>query len=239
METQKKINYCHFSLDKFYRHTRGFTDKELSLYIQAYVEYMETGNCPSNAQAMLSKYLSRDIIKDFEFLRQRALTIINKAQNAANERWHSKKDIPEQCTSIVLADANINSNTNINKNKKINKEIQVRDTQALRLTQLLFDSIMANLNPTKFRNNPPKLDKWYEDVEMLHRIDGCTYDQIEAVIVFATKDSFWKANILSGKKLREKFTQLEAKMKQTTGQTWQRQGDGLTFEQARKIAEEM
>jgi 5-bromo-4-chloroindolyl phosphate hydrolysis protein len=44
------------------------------------------------------------------------------------------------------------------------------------------------------------------------RIDKRTPDEIEAVIRFCQADDFWCSNILSTKKLREKFTALLAKM---------------------------
>lgn len=44
--------------------------------------------------------------------------------------------------------------------------------------------------------------------------DGRTVDQVKACIDFATTDEFWRVNILSLSKLREKYDQLRAKAQQ-------------------------
>ena len=53
------------------------------------------------------------------------------------------------------------------------------------------------------------------------RIDKRTPEEIEEVIRWCQNDSFWQANILSTKKLREKFDQLAIKM--------QKQKDPINF----------
>lgn len=64
------------------------------------------------------------------------------------------------------------------------------------------------------RSNDPKaripdnLDKWAADIEKLHRIDGRSWDDIIAVIVWCQQDEFWRSNIRSGKKLRKQFDRL-------------------------------
>jgi len=58
----------------------------------------------------------------------------------------------------------------------------------------------------------PNLDIWATDIDNIYRIDGRDWPTIEAVIRWAKGDPFWRSNIISGKKLREKFPQLYAKM---------------------------
>lgn len=81
------------------------------------------------------------------------------------------------------------------------------------LAQLLYDEIIRNSNPTRYKTNPPKLKTWSEDIYKLLNIDKIDYDLIERVIMFATADKdFWAQNILSGGKLRKHFNLLELKM---------------------------
>lgn len=61
--------------------------------------------------------------------------------------------------------------------------------------------------------------KWVADVDRLHRIDGRGWTEIEAVVRWCQGDSFWKANILSASKLREKFSTLVMQMGRRTGVT--------------------
>lgn len=56
------------------------------------------------------------------------------------------------------------------------------------------------------------LQRWADDIEKLIRIDQRLPGDIRAVIEFAQRDSFWRGNILSGAKLREKFPQLIIKI---------------------------
>ncbi len=63
---------------------------------------------------------------------------------------------------------------------------------------------------------PRNLYSWSECFDKMIRLDGRDVDKIIAVIEWVTHDSFWKANILSPSKLREKFDQLELKMSSPT-----------------------
>lgn len=68
-----------------------------------------------------------------------------------------------------------------------------------------------------------KKDKWTEDIGKIHFIDGYSWEDIGKVIDFAKTDNFWKANILSGDKLRKQmqrlYLQTSNKNQNTTG--WQ------------------
>lgn len=80
------------------------------------------------------------------------------------------------------------------------------------LANLLADLIAAN-----GVKRPNVTDKWFADIDRLQRIDGYSYEQIERVIRWAQADSFWQANILSPGKLRKQFSQLQIKIKNTSG----------------------
>lgn len=76
------------------------------------------------------------------------------------------------------------------------------------LLDLLDAEIEAN------GNRPPSRTKTNRDsVRLLIDRDEYTPEQIRYVIGWCQQDNFWKANILSPKKLREKFPQLVARIK--------------------------
>lgn len=58
-------------------------------------------------------------------------------------------------------------------------------------------------------------------IRLLLDRDGKTPDQIRACIDYATSDEFWRANILSASKLREKYDQLSLSAQRAN---WQRPG---------------
>lgn len=57
------------------------------------------------------------------------------------------------------------------------------------------------------------LQTWAEDFRKLIELDKVDKYLAKDVMDWVTKDSFWKTNVLSAKKLREKFTDLAIKMK--------------------------
>jgi hypothetical protein len=79
----------------------------------------------------------------------------------------------------------------------------------LELSRLLLDFIREN-TPT-FKQ--PNLEKWAEYIRLMRERDGRTEAQIRFLITWCQKDPFWQANILSTKKLRDKFDTLVAQVK--------------------------
>lgn len=78
------------------------------------------------------------------------------------------------------------------------------------LAKFLEKNIMNN-NP-KFPSSEKQKQRWAKDIDKMIRIDKIKPDDIANVISFCQKDSFWRCNILSGKKLRDKYQQLSMKM---------------------------
>lgn len=75
------------------------------------------------------------------------------------------------------------------------------------LSQRLANWIVQN------GNRKPNVTKtWHQAIDRLNRIDGYEYDQIAMVIDWSQQSEFWQGNILSTKKLREKFDTLKNQM---------------------------
>jgi phage replication O-like protein O len=56
------------------------------------------------------------------------------------------------------------------------------------------------------------LQTWADDFRKLIEIDKITKKKAKEVMDWVTKDDFWKTNVLSARKLREKFSELAIKM---------------------------
>jgi len=84
----------------------------------------------------------------------------------------------------------------------------------LALATLLRDRILGN-NP-KARIKDGQIEKWANTVRLMIENDKRTEAEVKTVIEWCQNDSFWKINILSMDKLREKFDQLWLKMKGNT-----------------------
>jgi uncharacterized protein YdaU (DUF1376 family) len=93
---------------------------------------------------------------------------------------------------------------------KISKSIKtfLSDSIEYRLSKYLLDEIRKN-NPS---HKEPNLQTWSRYIDLLLRIDKKQSQDVGRVIKWCQSDSFWQSNILSTKKLREKYDQLVIKM---------------------------
>lgn len=68
-----------------------------------------------------------------------------------------------------------------------------------------FHNGILRINPTA---KPPNFDSWSAEISKIRRIDKRGEEEIIALFSWANQDPFWQSNILSPKKLREKWDQL-------------------------------
>ncbi|MBN1225004.1 MAG: hypothetical protein JXB23_17280 [Candidatus Aminicenantes bacterium] len=104
--------------------------------------------------------------------------------------------------------ATISNNIHSEKNKQTSSSKIDEGSEPYRLAQLLL-SLIRNQSP-QFKQ--PDLKKWATHIDRAIRIDGRTPSELERVIRWCQNDHFWRSNILSTNKLREKFDQLAIKM---------------------------
>ncbi len=97
------------------------------------------------------------------------------------------------------------------KSKKQDK-IFSSDSDEYRLSELLLSLIREHKPDYK----QPNIQKWAYEVDLTIRRDNRNIVEIENVILWCQRDSFWRTNILSTAKLREKYDQLCIKMNQDT-----------------------
>lgn len=96
-------------------------------------------------------------------------------------------------------------------------------TPARYLSRLLLNRIRE----TDPKAKEPNWDAWDLDMDRLMRIDGRSEAEIAFVVNEAQDDEFWRPNILSPKKLREKFGQLWIKFRNPKRQRTTRHEDNL------------
>jgi len=82
------------------------------------------------------------------------------------------------------------------------------------LANRLYQKILTN-NP---EHKEPSLQKWADDVRLMMEKDNRNQAQVEYLIDWAQSNSFWKSNILSISKLREKFDQLAIQAKEANNE---------------------
>lgn len=105
-----------------------------------------------------------------------------------------------------------------------------------RVCQHLADAVEANGS-----KRPHVSDRWRTEARRLIDLDGRTPDQIIRAIDWCQSDAFWRANVLSMPKLREKYDQLRlaAEREQAQSRSADPRGDALraAMERARALDE--
>jgi len=105
--------------------------------------------------------------------------------------------------------------TKQNKTKQNNEDFNepsLFEKQALELSVLLLTAHRKKIPDFLSGKDKESIPRWADDIEKLIRIDKKTPEAISEVILWAKADNFWFANIISGKKLRDKFEMLYGQM---------------------------
>lgn len=87
--------------------------------------------------------------------------------------------------------------------------ISVFSSDIYTLNNKLIEKMKINNDKSKI---PSNLDKWLNAIKLMIETDGYTFEQVEKMIEYSQGDEFWKANILSATKLREKAGTLVLQM---------------------------
>jgi hypothetical protein len=118
--------------------------------------------------------------------------------------------------------------------KSHNKDTSISDTSIIDTKELSSIKITDDVSDYQFlsdelvklilSNNkkariPTSFIKWNTDFRYMIKRDNRSVDEIRSVMVFSQEDQFWKANILSPKKLREKFDTLFLQKGRSNGGT--------------------
>ena len=105
----------------------------------------------------------------------------------------------------------LNLNTNNNKTNKASSQVGL-SAEALSLADQLRNAVRIR-DPRARAARTENLSTWARDIELLIRIDQRTPEEIRGVIDWCQlPNGFWGPNILSGRKLREKFDTLAGQM---------------------------
>lgn len=93
-----------------------------------------------------------------------------------------------------------------NKQKK-KTEVEKYSAQDMQCAEWIFAKIQQ-LNP---KHKLPNMDNWADTIRLMRERDKKTHREIAELFAWANNDDFWKTNILSPAKLREKWDPLSVK----------------------------
>lgn len=141
------------------------------------------------------------------------ITILNWSEHQGNEQQvNSKRTTDEQQVNTIN---NVNNDNNDNKKEPSRKRVYDESSIHFKLANRLYQKILVN-NPN---HKKPNLQNWANDVRLMMERDKRNEEQITYLIDWCQSNEFWKSNILSISKLREKYDQLVIQIKSNRGKT--------------------
>jgi len=187
-------------------------------------EAMSCFSITRNKQQLTHKRLERERLRQVEYHNSRK----SDGLRGAEKRWGGYREANHTLIAKNSSSSSSSSSSSEDKNKNKNKkEIskkkscpgKIPDEQDIKLVQLLIE-LMEKNNPGSSilkRLTPKRQSEWVNQCRLLREVDKHTPEEIETVIKFSQEDSFWKTNILSTYKLREKWDQLFMKARRSSG----------------------
>jgi len=130
---------------------------------------------------------------------------------------------PRGVQSATLKGAATAPEPKINRPKGNRPNTLSEHPEASRLCQILSDLIVANGS-----KKPTVSEAWLTEARRLLTLDKRPFDEAERVLRWSQADQFWKGNVLSMPKFREKYDQLRlASMRSTTRRGIEAEGPGM------------
>ena len=106
------------------------------------------------------------------------------------------------------------SNRNTLLVRKRTSEVSKTSAEAAEIVEKMHEMIKKRLpNRANKKRTQAQLQKDIETIEKIHRLDGYSYAEINAVMKWSQEDDFWSQNILSTAKLRKQFDKLVLRMR--------------------------
>jgi uncharacterized protein (DUF488 family) len=104
------------------------------------------------------------------------------------------------------------------------------------LARFIYQRVLAVQPKAK----EPKFDKWANTIRLMREQDKRTHKQIQDVFLWANRDPFWKANVMSPDSLRKQLDKLEVQMrnKGQSGTAGKSMADRMAHETYKHLIEE-
>ncbi|MDF2789247.1 MAG: hypothetical protein K0S80_2345 [Neobacillus sp.] len=186
-----------------WRYTYGFRRKEYEMPL-AFISKV-IGTAKSHVKKELNHLIDRKIINVIGVGSRRGRILsFNKNYEEWNERPPEKVEKPVPVKKVP--------------DKKPKQGKQYEETNTYYKMAVYFHkrvSVVAKEAGVEHLIKKANLQKWSDDFRKLVEIDEVDKRLAKEVMDWVTMDPFWKTNVLSAKKLREKFTDLAIRMKAT------------------------
>jgi hypothetical protein len=135
--------------------------------------------------------------------------------NIVNYSVYQTKQTNESNAQVTPTKRSTDTNNNVNNVNNVNKDLKPSlsekysdESIEILLSKYLFELMKKN-NP---KVKEPNFQNWAKNIDFILRIDRRSEEDVRKIIELSQMDNFWKSNILSTAKLREKFDQLYIKL---------------------------
>ncbi|WP_235011059.1 hypothetical protein [Listeria monocytogenes] len=158
-------------------------------------------------------------------------TVLNYEEYQGFERYSNTLSERQENDKRTLRERQENNNKNVKNDKNVKninnktlssqprkKRVYDFDSNYYQLAERLFKQICQNQEIKE-----PNLQSWADDIRKMIEIDKRTEDQVGRMIDWSQADNFWSANILSARKLREKYDTMAAQANRQYKQSKNRQ----------------
>jgi phage replication O-like protein O len=211
-----------------WRYTYGFGRKQHELSLAFLSEAIDTRK--SHVDRELTAMIERKIIsvagvgkgrsrvlsfnKNYEEWQGRPTPVVHQSSS-----HNSRTPSSYTCSTSSSHDCGTKKDNIKDNNKKNTRQQKTYDEEStyFKMAFYFFERVSAVAKEAGVEHLIKKinLQKWSDDFRKLVEIDNVTdKKQILAVMEWVTHDDFWKTNVLSAKKFREKFGELAIKMNQ-------------------------
>lgn len=193
----------------------GGSESDIQLLLDAGLWHGPDHDCQACWEACPNIPENRVYVHDFlEHNRDaaQAKRVSEKRSRVAKEGWEKRKaGKADDANSMQIALQNEPvCNAEREREKEINSSSEVSDETPRPDVQELLDLLDNCIEQNGFKK-PSRTRKNTDAARLLLDKDGYDVKQVSWMIRWATNDEFWRTNILSMSKLREKFDQLKAK----------------------------
>ena len=142
--------------------------------------------------------------------------------------------LPDSYQNVTQRLENRDRDKDINNNSFVEPPAQPREKDVLsddrigdfeyQCVDMLVASCIALFPNSKVPKTDQERRKWAVEIERMKRLDKRSEQEIVEALTFATTDQFWKTNIRSTKKFREKFETLIIKSRQKSSESVRKTG---------------
>lgn len=184
------------------------SSEKLVLLCLADCHNADTGQCNPSVNYICKKTSldRKTILKSLKLLNDKDWLSRTKVEGSSNQYYLSIGGSP----LTVLGEGEYSSKAVPNlghKPKTKPKKNLHYENGDLETAETIYNLILT-LNP---KHKKPAMESWANEIRLMREKDSYSHSEILSLFRFANSDDFWKSNILSPKKLRDKWDVLTIK----------------------------